>query len=446
MQENISATTLTLAGDYRLIDSAAIGDDDHSGKWVVIYFANGALPPFLQVNRVKSFDTSTGTYFLEDPLDHDFDPADDPLTRAKMFNHNVAGDAQQVGNLFGEPTDAQAANGATIYRCIFFQQFEAAVEWERVHFYIDGALSQLPSNERYEIAVDARDPSPGTLTEFLSDEEDEPDLSELEDVAAARFSAPTIGEGDGGTKDQPTEPLASEIEAPTNANRAVWVKRIIDPQLPRATGDAVVALVAEGTSMEGQIGQIKSVCLIPILSASFAREANVRPDRGKPPVGVDRIIAEELDTTGLPASNTVAKTPIAPGSLRVFFDDGSGIPDLLEAPGDYMVNETTGEITWAGGHPLAASGYRVDYEVARAGVFDNEIDVQAGCRYVAEIRAQATGEPAPDVSVGWELTGLGSIVQPEELTDALGVARGVYTATKDDADDGELVSVEARVY
>ena len=67
-------------------------------------------------------------------------------------------------------------------------------------------------------------------------------------------------------------------------------------------------------------------------------------------------VNEPLDTSGSPVSNFVAHPPIDPDSLVVKQD---GTP--LSPPGDYTVNEATGEITWAGAHPVGGSVYTASY-------------------------------------------------------------------------------------
>lgn len=68
-------------------------------------------------------------------------------------------------------------------------------------------------------------------------------------------------------------------------------------------------------------------------------------------------VGEILDTSGAPVSNFVAHPPIDPDSATVYY---LGTPLTLGV--DYTLNETTGEITWAGAHsPPNATGYTVTY-------------------------------------------------------------------------------------
>ena len=66
---------------------------------------------------------------------------------------------------------------------------------------------------------------------------------------------------------------------------------------------------------------------------------------------------ELLDTSGAPATNTVANFPIDDSSL-VVYENGTPLVD----PTDYTVVESTGVITWAGSHPNGGNVYTVDYE------------------------------------------------------------------------------------
>lgn len=211
-------------GEHIIVDTARIGDgtDEHVMKWVLIQTGAAAL----SAARVEEFDTATGQFVLDRPLDALASIGDDYAIFAP-------------GNVFPNVSAADSEAGETLYRCVFMRN-EHGATIDEVRFHLRPLMADMEQWSRMAQAA------AGTPFLTIADE----DTSPLDSFGQRQGADASDNFGGSGGLTKPIERAMADAEdalLSNNTGLAVFLERVIPAGAGRRRSVAIM-LVASSTT------------------------------------------------------------------------------------------------------------------------------------------------------------------------------------------------------
>ena len=236
-----------------LVDSSRIGDGDNAHRGKMLTLVEGA--GFPTVTRVLGFESSTGTFFLQDSMPGDVAIGD---------YYRVWG----INNLFSEVTAQQCADGLDEWRMINISNGLGIGGIAIQHW----LMSYAPGNGRLEILPTN---SNASRTSYLPGTGDTNPLGDTGFVLTSSF-------GEWSNQDQMRWPAGladmSHVGAGSNEFPAIMVRRTILPGA-EARGLACIAIMMTSDETGSDPDPIASICPISWSCEGFTPEADLSVDQ-----------------------------------------------------------------------------------------------------------------------------------------------------------------------
>lgn len=224
VQSTLTSSQSAVTDQHIIVDTARIGDgaDAHVMKWVLIQTGAAAL----SAARVQEFDTATGQFVLDRPLDALASSGDEYAIFA-------------AGNCFPNLTAQESEDGQTLYRCVFMRN-EHGVAITEVRFHLVPLMADMDQWARMAQAA------AGTPFLTIADEETAP----LDSFGQRQGADASDNFSGSGGLTQPIERAGADAEDASLSNNtglACYLRRVVPAGAERRRSVAIM-LVASSTT------------------------------------------------------------------------------------------------------------------------------------------------------------------------------------------------------